>query len=352
MKLANQQRVLWASEPSVGTPSDAVAALLTTATADLIYQQARNLAITRDTEIVETARVRGSASGVKHGVVNERCSVTMEIPMLAWAGTGEPPHYGPILKAMGMKEVIGANDVKYTPSTVQQAAATIYQYQRNAEDENYRLQIATGVRGSATLNLALGAEPFWAFTGTGQYHELGLPYQYFDAATGEVKFLADGTTPVTARTTGVEEYADQDPMMCKCMTITVGGKTWEISELSMDLGWSLDEIESINGCSKRVKALLTRSGRISLSFNLVSYTDALLTEILGYLNDGDEITLSAEIGNSEGTITLTAPKMQIGNPEDGTVGNVRTYSIPGYLNGDWSSLRADNDFTITYSAAP
>lgn len=351
MKLTNRDRILWASEPNVGTPSDAVAATLTTPTADITYQQVRSLEIKRDVAVVETARVRGSASGVKHGVVAERCSVTMEIPFLAWAGVGEPPHYGPMMKAMGMKEVIGASDVQYSPSTTQQSAATIYQYQRNAEDDNCRLQIATGVRGSAPLNIALGAEPFWAFTGTGNYKSLGEPKAFFDTVTGGLKLQADGTTPVPVRTTGEESYADQAPMLCKCMEITVGGDTWQISELEMDLGWSLDEIESVNGCSKRVKALLTRGDRISLSFNLVDYTDADLTKILGYLDNGNEITLSIALGNSDGKITITAPKMQIGNPEDGAAGNVRTYSIPGFLNGDWSSLRADNDFTIKYEAA-
>lgn len=350
-------RVIVASESTYGT--DAVNTILTTATADIVYQDLRNLEINPMRTVVEINRVRGSHSGVAHKTLADHCTVSCEIPLSGWisgdAGE-EAPYYNAFLKAMNLKEtVVSATSATYNPATVAQNGLTIYAYEVNLEDNNSRLTYCTGVRGNGTLNFALGEEAFISFEGMGIYQsEISAPAAFFNASTGAAALLKNGSTAVTARSGGgTEVYANKAPIICTGMTFEVGGTTYDIKSLDLGLNWTTTPKSIINASSNVRKVLLTRGegSRIGGSFELLDGDQ--ISDMITKMSADTEATMSIVLVEGDGstgsaTITISLPKIQLGPPTKGDDSGMRTYSVPFFANGTWTSLPADNDFTIVY----
>ena len=346
---ANYTRLIAASEGTYGT--DAVNVVLTTNTADIIYQEVADPAVTPEITVVEINRSRGGAAGNAHGVIKNKCTVSARIPLLG-RGSGEDyPYYAPFLKAMNLAESLDTGDGVYVPATVQQAGMTVYLYHYNLEDSKQRLQIATGVRGSASLELALDAEAAFTFEGVGQYAELTDPYNFFNTTTGVAQLLKDGTTPVTARTSGTEFYSALEPVLCTNITLTVDSVAFPIASMSLDLAWAVDEVRTVTGATVLQKVLLTRANegaRMSGTMLLVDGATAF-DKALDLYRDGSEVSLVATLSNSTETITITAGNLQLGNIEASAQGGFLGWNLPFFLNGDWSGLTDNYEFELRYS---
>lgn len=356
---ANYKRVLAYSEGTYGT--DAVAPILTTATADIVWQDVRqNFTIAPVRTIVEIDRARGSQSGVAHKTIADRANVTGDIPLSGWisgdAGE-EMPYYAWALKACGMSETIASGtSATYRPSTAQQAGATVYLYTRNLDDNNWRLQYSTGVRGSANFQFALNQEAFFSFTGTGRYtEEISDATAFIGAATGAAALLKDGSTAVTARSGGgTEAYANKAPMMCTNMTITVGGNTYCVSALNLDLNWTQD-VKQCMGAASNVRSIyLTRAAaqRIAGSFTLLDGATAH-DQVIDSFVSGAELAFSLVLVEGDGSsgsarITISGSKLQIGAYTRGAEGGIQNLAVPFFLNGGWGDLTQDDDFSIVY----
>lgn len=356
------RRVLVASEATYGT--DAVNTVLTTNTADIIYQDVRqNFDIVPARVIVEIDRARGTQSGVAHQTIADRAVVTGDVALTGWisgdAGE-ERPFYDAFLRACGMKAtVVSATSAVYRPQTAQQEGMTAYLYERNLDDDDWRLTYSTGIRGSANFQFGLNQEAFFSFSGVGKYNGLiSDPAEFFDPATGEAALLKDGSTPVTARTTGVEQYANKTPMMCTSMNILIGGETFCVQSLNLDLGWNTAVKECI-GASSNVQAVYnTRApgSRIGGSFTLIDGGTAHDVVMDAFLA-GSEISLALTLVEGDGSsgsarIQIAASKLQIGVPAKGDAGGVRNYAVPFFLNGNFADLLQDDDFSITYDEVP
>lgn len=355
-------RVIAAIESTPGT--DAVQTILTTATADIVYQNLRNVSIQPVKQQVGINRTRGSHSGVNHLVVNDVVNVSCEIPLTGRAGAGagnEAPYYAPFLRAANLKEVIDAgNSATYTPSTGAGASITLYVYERVLESEQYRLTVVAGVRGNLTINAALNGELFAAFEGQGVYQgEQSEAATFFNATTGKAALLKDGATAVTARTTGTEIYANTSPIKCSDMGFTLndggGADSWYIKDFSMATNWTISQHTAINAAANVVGVNLTRGAdsRIGGSFNMIdgdriddliaaySAASSMALELVATEGDG---------GSGSARITLTADNAQLGPATKGDDAGRRSYAIPWFANGDWTSLVADNDFALVFDA--
>lgn len=353
-------RVIAASESTYGT--DAVNVILTTAAADIVYQDLRNFEINPVRSLVEINRVRGSHSGVPHKTIADHCTVTCEIPLSAWitgAAGEEAPYYSPFLKAMNLKEtVVSATSATYNPATVNQSAVTVYGYEINLEDNNSRLTYATGVRGNGTLQFAVNEEAYISFEGMGIYGgEISDPALFFNATTGAAALLKDGSTSVTARTTGTESYANKTPIVCTGMTFTFGGTDYDVKSVEMGLNWTASPKSIINASSNVSKVLLTRGegSRIGGSFELLDGDQ--IGDMISSMSADTEASLVIRLIEGDGStgsgrITITLPKVQLGPPTKGDDSGMRTYSVPWYANGTWTSLPADNDFSMVYDEVP
>jgi hypothetical protein len=352
--LTNQYTILWATESSYG--SDAVESILTDEDADIIHQDVRSLEITKEGVQAGGQRARASHSGNKHAFIKGRCAVSGEIPLTPYISSSEQvPYNDAILQAMNLQPDLGTSDeATYEPVTENQDSATIYKYYREAENSDYRLDVVTGVRLTGTFNFEVGSEPYISFEGGGNYTTLTDPAAFI-ASDGTISLLKDGSTSVTARNAGTEEVADQAPLTCVAMTISIGGTDYTVQSLELDLGWDVSQKEAVTGDEQTVKHILTRGNandaRIQGSYTLSDYTAAVLNEHLDRYEDDSEVTLSIVMDNGTDQVTLSSDKMQLGIPGMSDNGGTMNLDVPFFLNGDWStSVGGDNDFSILYDA--
>lgn len=349
------KRVLWASESTPGT--DAVEAILNDETADILYQDVRSALVRPNRVQVEVPRARGSHSGNKQKSIPSHCNVEVEFPILPRRGTGsgeESPHIAPVLRAMNFGETtVDSTSWTANPATKAQDPMSIHVYQRNLEDDLYKLYRSTQVRGSGSITLPTEGEPYGTFTGVGDFYEETDAAAFFDSS-GEIALLPDASTSVTARTTGTEAYVDQDFFVCTSVVVQVDSQSWEVSEITLDLGWSTDQIKRITGNQSLQIPLLTRGDTGSkITLNIVCFPDSTqLEQIESAIHADSEIGFNSVITTASERLTVDGPKMQITDIEDQAEGGTRGASLPCVLNGDWSSLVADNDFTMKWDAAP
>lgn len=349
---SNRYRVVVASESTYGT--DAVNTILTTATADIIYQDVRACSILNTRVLFNPTRQRAQNSGVRHITFSDMSAVEMEVPLTGKVGAGagdEAPYYDPIWSMLGFKStVVSTTSCTYTPSTVQQSAASIYKWTRNAEDANWRLQYTTGVRGTATLSLAVNEEAYLSVSANGLYQELMTDAAAFFNSSDEAALLKDGSTAVTARTTGTEVQVDKTALGCKQMTITYNGTTLPISNMEINFNRTQDMVRTVNGTETVSKVILTVADatRIEGSFSLQD-GDAAFDLVRDALAGDTEYALSVALTDGTDTITISMPKVQIGVYSEAANGQLRTFDVPFFLNGDWSSLTADNGISIAYT---
>ncbi|NRA56927.1 MAG: hypothetical protein HRU13_02240 [Phycisphaerales bacterium] len=349
---ANRFNTLLASEATYGT--DEVQLILQDPTRSIIYQDLRSVDVVNTLEIFAPERVRGSASGVRHKPFKDLAGVSIEFPLTGRAGSGageEAPFYAPLLAASNMREVVVAStSATYNPATVNQAGMTVYKFVRDLEDDVWRLQIATGVRGNTVFNFEINAEAYGTFTGTGRYN--GLISDTAAWFAPGIQFLKDGTTAVAARTPpATETQVDKTLMGCRGMTVvTYGGVSLPIATMELDLAFSTDLVRTVQADTSVKKAINTRAGgtRVGGSFDLQDGS-AAMEALRDAMEAGSEAALEAVLTDGTDTITVTMDNVQIGMWSEGANGNVRTYSVPFFANGDWSQLGADNDLRFVYT---
>lgn len=358
---SNRKRFVVAKEATYGT--DAVNTLLTTATDEIVYQDFESGAeLNNILTPVQIDRARGSASGVKQPPpVKDRCELSAVVALTGRKGDGfavpESPHYAALLQACGLKESIAGGAAVYTPDTSAQGSITCYQYTHDLDSNNARLELGTGIRCNAVFRFALNAEAKVEVTGQGRYGDAMISdaAAFFNASTGALAKLKDGSTNVTARSGGgLERYADGPILVCTAMTITAGGETLCLSELEIDLGWTTDVKQCMGAASTLREVYLTRGadGRVSGSFNIMDSGTAF-DLLRDRFVDADEIAMVIVLAEGDGStgsarLTISLPKIQIGALTKGASGNARTYSVPFYANGDWTNLNGDNEISLTY----
>lgn len=361
----NDYVVLWASEDDFPTgedylPYDAVDAILKDETADIVYQDTKDLTIEPTGESVGSDVNRGANDGKKSAFIKGMCNVSMTVPLRAFAGAGLEPHYAPVLRAANFATTVDTDNVLFTKSTRQVAAMTVYKFYPAIEGDDWRLRVATGVTGNVTFNYETGTEPTISFEGTGQYAELSTSAEFFTLSSGELALLKDGSTAITARTTGEIFQADQDPMTCSGMSVDIDddvGSDFDaeplyVSAVEINPNFSAVDINPVQGATTRQKGVTMRGrgARSEGSIPLINYTAAQIDAIISAATNGGEYPFEVEVSNSEGTITTNAPKMQFMREAEADNSGTMQYDLPIRFNGDWSdNALAGNELVITYS---
>jgi hypothetical protein len=235
-----------------------------------------------------------------------------------FAGSGTPstaPAWGKLLRACGMAEVIGANDVTYTPAGMAFESATMV----------YRLdkiqQRLKGARGKFTLNLDSQTIPMMQF----DFEAL------FEAPTVESGVMA-----------GVDTSAFKTPLgqTKDTATVTLLGTQVRMQKLSIDLGVETQFVEDVGSESVEI---VGRSGSVNISFRT---TDAQLITALSQASNNTEGALTAIHGTGAGRVlTVAIPNIQVKTAQvswDGEIANVD-------MVADIRPLTANTDLTITQS---
>lgn len=349
--LAVQRVVIVASEdspPNPGEAYDAVEALLEDVDGDIVYLDTNedDAIITKDTSEIGAQVTRGSSDGTPHAILKGAAEVSFEFPLKAFLGSGEAPAYGPVLHGAGFAQEVDADDMVYTRATKNPPAFTIYEYQRSAHTDNWRLEVATGVRGNLSFDLDNESEATASFEGRGNFHEITDEAEFIDPATGEIALLKDGSTAVTATSFSQPSL---DPMPCRDMIAQFDTDTYEFSAVEFDVNHESDDVNAVTGSSSRQRGATTRGAedRTEGSGELVGYTEARINDVRDKAYGGDKFAWLMELENGDGKIEFQSPAAQFLPWEKTTNGNLRAYSIPFRLNGT-DGLVQDDELTITY----
>lgn len=362
LQSANRKQFMIASE-AAGYGTDACAVILAAASSSIIYQDFESGAeLTNRLQQVTISRARGSASGVAQPPpIPDRCELSAVCALTgrrAGSVTPEAPWYSDLLLACGFERNITGGEAIYTPTTKGAGSISCYQWTHDLNTTKARLEWGTGIRGNGVFQFALNQEAKLEFEGQGRYGNaiISDAADFFDAATGALELQKDGSTAVPSRTGGaVERYADGPIMLCTSMTITAGGETICISELTLDLGWGVEVKNCMGAAANLREAFLTRGddgASVGGSFNLAD-DDAAYDLLRDRFLDATEIAMQIVLTEGDGssgkaTITFDMPKVQIGEMTKGAEGSMRTHAVPFRLNGDWTTLAADNELVITY----
>lgn len=349
--LSNRKRILFASESTYGT--DQIGADYGDATADIIYQQTRTSSVENVKEVVPRTRESASIDGSGALLFNDRSEVALEIPLTGKRGSGagnEAPYYEALLKACNFSvAVVSGTSATYTLTTVQQAGMTVYEYNRNSEDANWRLRYAVGVRGNAVFNFEVNTEAYITFTGLGQYTAQPTAAAAFFDANGNAALEKDASTAVTARTSGTEEQARKSGLGCSQMTVSFNGTTIAVKSLSFDLGLQTDRKDDTSGTTtlKEARNVRPPGGAITGSFSLQdagAEYDTLIAAMEGKTVGNLVIT------NTDGTDTITTTiRVQLGFPARAEEGAHMVHDWPFFSVGDLSDLAGDTEISIVFT---
>lgn len=356
--LARQKVLLLAAEATYGT--DGVAAILTDEDADIVYQNAVEPTLEPAYQVIERSYARASVAGARHQIIKDLANLSFTIPFGPRRGTGagnETPWYDMVLGALNLREaIVSGTSATYNLSTRAQQALTAYLFERNAEDDNWRLKRAVGCRGTATLKGEVGQDVMLECAMVGKFvSKVSAAAEYFDPDTGEIQYLADGSTAVTARSGGSELIVPNDPYQLVSASLALGAQAIPIDKFELSTNWTADPRKLATADPITSKVILTRadSGRVTGTFGFVDGA-AAHDAVRDAIEAGTEAQLTLTLVDASGThrCRILAPKCQLLPWAMAARGGMAGHDVPFALNGDLSALSWDNDMTIVFDAVP
>lgn len=366
--------------------SDAIESHITSATGNgsqnLIFQQIQSLTISPELLNDTPERQQWSASGARSTAVRHRTGVEAEIPLTTGvttsdngAGGDDGPRYEPFLKAAGLvQDSSGTSNLVYVPSTTRTIPGiTLYQYIREVEQDQSRLRFATDVVGNLEFTLSAGEEASASFSGQGYFLENTngdhFPRaNFFDDSDGELRLLKDTTTGTskigdidgdatdeTVKEATTQSLADENPVIPKEMTFTVDGNSYEIGELSFDMSWSQDPIDSITAGEGKIQHYNTRGAaeQVTGSFDLLNATTGNFKNLLTDFKHANSPKIVATLKDirtgTPKSIKFELFNVQLEAPEESEQNNLLGHQFSFKCHRDATDLAGDNDLKITYS---
>lgn len=334
-----------ASEASYGT--DQIDADLI-ANNDVVFQLVEGCTVTPIGTIVRPAIIRATHDVSEHVYIENGASVSMSGLLTGKESTaGDPPEYAAVLKASNFAEtIVGATSATYNTATVRQDGMTVYKHEFGLDGTESRLTHTEGVQGNISFSLEANNFAKWAFSGTGSsFNKPTDDLQYFEASSGKPLLDVDGAG-ITY--TGAYGYSAKSPMICKSMTVTAGGTTYNVSTVNIDVAFGTGTLDTVNGVTTYAQIFNTRGddSPVTGSFLLVS-SGADYDDVLSKWPAGTASALVFTVTDGTDTISFSIPNAQLGDPSGGDVSGVRTYEIPFF--GAVNSTAGNDSLSITYT---
>lgn len=268
-----------------------------------------------ESNAAERNNVTGFMGGQGSVTVSRKATASFGVE---FAGSGEantPPAWGKLLRGCGMAEVVGANDVTYTPvGSGFESLTLLYRLQKVQ-------QRLLGSRGKFTLSLDAQTIPMMQF---------------------EFESLYEASTVESAVMTGVDTSAFKTPIGVTKDGATVNflGAVVQMKKLSINLGV---EIQFGGYVGYESAEIVARKGTVSLGFRT---SDAQLVAMLQNASINTEGVLDVVHGSGAGkTLGVNVPNLQVKTAKvswDGEIANVD-------VEADIRPLTANTDLTITQS---
>jgi hypothetical protein len=297
-------------------------------------------------------QVRASQDGVAHTHVERGGNITLNVPVRGGVGTPNTPNYFSLLDAAGLNVAVGASSTVCTIQTANDSSVTLYQYRRNISNDNWRLQRALGSRLTMSAEGAMNTEANFAFTGRCTNNpEWTVDRAYFNSSD---EFALDYSGSAVTYT-GAATADTAERMICKSMTLTVGGTTYPCSAFSFDLGFSVADLDALTGTAPAV-IIRDRGDGANISGNLAlemvdSTYGTAFDDVLTKYQASTEAALQIVISGSTRKLTIDMPKIQFTRPTERPVSGAMGWDVGFTANGDFGSAPfGDNGIVLTYAS--
>jgi hypothetical protein len=309
-------------------------------------------ALTPSPDFFRPNQVRASQDGIAHTFVARGGGVALNFPLRGGVGTPNTPNYAAILDCMGLDYVAGASSTVCTIKTRNDSSITLYKYQRNISNDNWRLQRGLGIRLTASFEGAMNQEA----TGTATGRCINNPEWTVDRAyfnSSDEPALDFGGNAVTYTGAGTADTAER--MICKSMTLTVGGTSYPCSAFNFDLGFTIADLDALTGAAP---AMPIRSrgdganvtGNLSLEMVDASAYGTALDDALTKYQASTEAALVIVISGSTRKLTINMPKIQFTRPTERPNNGAMGWDLGFTANGDFASAPfGDNSVVFTYA---
>lgn len=338
--------VMLATESTYGT--DQIDADLN-ANTDVTYQLVEECSVTPVGSIVRPAVLRATHDNVEHAYIKNGANVSMTGLLTGKSGAaGTAPAYAPVLKSANLKETVAAStSVTYNAQTDRQAGMTVVRHHFEVDSAGKsRLVFTTGVIGNVSFSMNANDFARWSYEGQGvQFNAMSNDEQFFEASTGK-PLLDNGAGSVTY--SGTYAYSAKDPIVCKSMTVTVGGTTYNVATVNIDVAFGTGELNTVNGATTRSQVFNTRGADapVTGSFQLVSSgTD--YDDVLSKWPAGTAAAIVFTVTDGTDTISFSIPNAQLGDPGGGDVNGIQAWEIPFY--GAVNSTAGNDSISIVYT---
>lgn len=348
---------LVATESAVGT--DAVDAAIT-ANENITYQAFNAGTTIVPQPLYERQPVaRPGIAGVRHVQVNAHSDVNVVLPLREGVGTDFEPEYAVIWEAAGFgKETNSGTSTVFTEETANDSFCTIYKYQRNVSNNNWRLRRAVAtLLGLDSISGEVGAEPVATFVGKCASHaDWTVDRAYFDS-DDEPTLDFEGSSYTY---TGTASASAADPFICENMTITYNSVNLPVQSFNLAGNYRVEpnnDMLTADTIAARIVRDRPDGSNMVLSVNL-AMTDsgtlgAAFDDILSAYTASEEAAFQLRLDNGTSRITIDLPAVQPRLPAESPNNGAMNFDIEFHVNGDYSSAPfADNAVVVTYDASP
>lgn len=264
-----------------------------------------------DTPLIK--RAGQSSFSMRTGVPGPRlCSVTFSTDLVGEGSAGNPSWANIFLPACGMAYT--ASGQVYAPDTGSTDTLTIGVYQDGLR------KLCVGAMGTFTIELNSGEPGRVNFEFVGKY-----------GGTTDVALLAP-TYPTTT------------PPRFASATLTIGSDTPKVSSVSIASNNELTARADATDATGYLSTIITGrafGGNMDAEAELVAAVDHY-----GDYLASTEATLSCVIGSANNRVTISAPKLQYTNVQDGDREGILLHGLDFDLNR--SASAGDDEFTIAF----
>lgn len=343
---------LVALESTIGT--DAVDAAIT-ANSALVYQAINSGGTIRPApEYERQPTARASQSGVRSSFIAAHSEISLPVPMREGVGTDFIPEYVDLMKMAGYSVASGTGTTTCTLQTANDQFGTIYKYQRNLSNNNWRLRRALGSLLTMDVAGQVGQEPVATFTGQSANHAQWTANRaYFNADDEPALDFAGSAYTYT----GAATASAADPFLCENMTLTYNGVTLPAQSFNFASNMRVEPMNNM----VTADTIAARIGRdradgsnavLSINFDMTDL-GAALDDIFAAYQVDEEAAVALTLNNGTSRLRLALAAVQPRLPIESANGPAMNWDVEFHVNGDFATAPfADNGVIWTFDAAP
>lgn len=337
--------------------TDAVDAAIT-ANEDLVYQAVETAgALTPDERYEVPAQARPGEAAVKGSHIPTFGGINLPMFVRGGVGANFEPENAWAFECAGWRKITNAGtSTVFTLGHRCDESATIYKYQRNLLDNNWRLARALGVIGQLNFSLANpGAELMMTLEGNStNYPEWTIERAYFDS-DDEPALAYDGSS---YSYTGAATAAAGTRIQCIGATATYDGVDMPLESAQFQQSMSVAVLESIlqaESTGSRVSRQRPDDSAmvLNLAFNMSDDTPgAFFAEALAGYQADEVAAVQFRFANATHRFTLDFPAVQLRRPTERPNGESMAWNMIGIVTAPTSTPFGEGAAVATFDAAP